>query len=155
MPIIYLGLGSNMGDRFANLGESVSRLISKGITLLSESSVYETEPWGFQADIMFLNRVVSVETDIPPVALLEELKNIENEMGRIRNTGGYESRVIDIDILFYDDVVFAADNLVIPHPHLHERMFVLEPLSEIAPDFIHPVLDKTVTELKDELQNRL
>jgi 2-amino-4-hydroxy-6-hydroxymethyldihydropteridine diphosphokinase len=109
--------------------------------------VYETGPWGFKSGKKFLNRVLGVETVLNPSDLLERILKIESDLGRIRSGKGYSSRIIDIDILFFGDEIINEGSIVIPHPHLHERKFVLVPLNDIAPEFVHPVLKKTVEEL--------
>lgn len=147
MKHVFLGIGSNLGNREENLNIALGRISGEiGIVLIS-SSVYETEPWGFDTDNQFLNMVVKVETMNEPPALIEALLGIEKSMGRERDKEKYSSRVIDIDILFYEDIVIAAGDLKIPHPNIHERRFVLVPLVEIAPDFIHPVFQKSVKEI--------
>lgn len=144
MKQVFLGIGSNLGNREENLHTALCRIREEIGSVLISSSVYETEPWGFETDNQFLNIVVKVETKIEPPALLEALLGIEKSIGRIRDKEQYSSRLIDIDILFYEDITIDLKNLKIPHPHLHERRFVLEPLVEIAPDFIHPVFKKSV-----------
>ena len=143
--IVYLALGSNMGNRLANLKAAVSNLAPQ-MTVKKKSSVYETPPWGFQDQAAFLNQVVMAETYLEPEALLAHLKRLEIALGRVPN---FENgpRLIDIDILFFDDVIIDTSSVAIPHPRLHKRAFVLVPLAELAPDLIHPVLRKSVSEL--------
>ena len=143
--IVYLALGSNMGNRLANLKAAISNL-SPQMTVKKKSPVYETPPWGFADQAAFLNQIVKVDTYLQPEALLSHLKRLETALGRVSN---FENgpRLIDIDILFIDDVVLDTPPLVIPHPRLHERAFVLVPLADIAPDLVHPVLHKPVSEL--------
>ncbi len=143
----YLGIGSNLGERENNLSTAIIRISEETGIIVAASSVYETEPWGFSTDRLFLNMVLKVETFREPQALLEALLHIERSMGRIRDRDKYSSRIIDIDILFYEDIIIARNDLIIPHPHLHERRFVLEPLAEIAPDFVHPVYKKIISYL--------
>ena len=140
-PITYLGLGSNIGDRLANLQAAVDALQPTAI-----SPIYETEPWGYTEQDPFLNLVVALETDLQPQALLQHLKQIESEVGR-RATFRYGPREIDIDILLYDDLVMDEDGLSIPHPRLHERAFMLRPLADLAPDLIIPPGEQSVAEL--------
>ena len=141
---VFLGIGTNLGDRESNLKKAIA-LIKENIgPVIKSSSVYETEPWGFQSNDYFLNMVLEVKTDLKPSGLLGRVLMIEASMGRLRNAEGYTSRLIDIDILFYGKRKFSGKALLIPHPKLHERKFVLIPLCEIAPEFIHPVLGKTM-----------
>ncbi len=143
----YLGIGSNLGDRAGNLRHAVNMIREVTGTSVTESSVFETEPWGFSADTRFLNMVVGMDTSLEPKALLSAILEIEISMGRIRNKSRYSSRIIDIDILLFGDLVLYEKQLQIPHPHLHERRFVLVPLAELAPDFIHPLFKQSVHSL--------
>jgi 2-amino-4-hydroxy-6-hydroxymethyldihydropteridine diphosphokinase len=147
MKNIFLGLGSDSGDRIGNLAKARSLLTLSFGKIARASSIYETEPWGFKSDTKFLNQIIEIESGSGCPDLLDEVIRIETTMGRKRSGSGYESRVIDIDILFYGDEIINKEALAIPHPHLHERMFVLVPLNEIAPGFVHPVLNKPVREL--------
>jgi len=150
----YLSIGGNLGDRLTNLKRCVE-LIIKNIGVIKEkSSVYETNAWGNENQPDFLNIVVSVETVLDPYELLEQIHNIELKLGRNR-LQHWGQRTIDIDILFYDQMVINIDNLTIPHPFIQERMFVLEPLNEIFPKFIHPILKKSVKELYKECKDKL
>lgn len=148
MNFAFLLLGSNLNDRSALLlraKEEISMLTGE---ILQESSVYESEPWGFQSDKRFLNQVVKIETELAPAEVLVKILQIESKLGRQR-TGekGYESRLIDIDILFYNDEIIRKNSLTIPHPKIPERMFTLLPLNELAPSLIHPESGKSVSEL--------
>jgi 2-amino-4-hydroxy-6-hydroxymethyldihydropteridine diphosphokinase len=145
MHIIYLALGTNLGDRPGNLRAAVKAL-APDIHVLAESHVYETPPWGYLDQPAFLNMAVQVETGLEPEALLGRLKQIEVEVGR-EPSFRYGPRRIDIDILFYDDLVLESGALTIPHPRLHERAFVLVPLSDLAPGMVHPVLGISVADL--------
>jgi 2-amino-4-hydroxy-6-hydroxymethyldihydropteridine diphosphokinase len=147
----YLGLGSNLGDREANLREALERLESAGIRVVRRSSIYETEPRDVPDQPRFLNAAVEVETDLFPLQLLASIQNIEREMGRRRVTPK-GPRNIDIDILFYGRSVIATADLQVPHPRITERRFVLEPLAEIAPEFRHPVSGKTAREMLATLE---
>lgn len=149
MHKVYLLLGSNRGNKALLLEKAVERLNSISLNPVISSSLFESEPWGFNANEWFLNKAVLIETDLSPEVLLSQILNIEKELGRVRGVlkEGYESRKIDIDILLYDNQVLDSEILSIPHPRMHLRKFVLEPLMEIAPDIVHPLFGKTITEL--------
>jgi 2-amino-4-hydroxy-6-hydroxymethyldihydropteridine diphosphokinase len=153
MQRVYLLLGGNLGNRALNLEtarEQVRLYIGEPQKI---SSVYETEPWGFPHHIPFFNQVVVSLTLLEPEGVMEEIKKIERSLGRSREKGGYSARTMDIDILFYEDRIINTEGLVIPHPRLHERRFALEPLYEIAPAMVHPVLDRTIADLYDQCED--
>lgn len=154
MKKVFLGIGSNLGDREACLKSAIECIRETIGTVVRTSSVYETEPWGFSSDNLFLNMVVEVETALKPSGLLGRMLMIEARMGRLRSGKGYSSRLIDLDILLYGNKILNTKSLVIPHPRLHERRFVLVPLCEIVPDFVHPVLKKDIKTLLKECTDK-
>jgi 2-amino-4-hydroxy-6-hydroxymethyldihydropteridine diphosphokinase len=153
MSIVYIGIGSNLGDREKNCSRSIDLLGKNGIVIRQKSSLYETVPWGSRDQPLFLNMVIKVETELKPQELLELLKNVEIEVGREKSSR-WGPRAIDLDILLYDDITLNEETLTIPHPYLHERDFVLIPFCEIAPDIKHPVLQSTMRELLQMLRNK-
>ncbi len=153
MAIVYLSLGSNIGDRVGYLQQATLLLKAiPEISVISTSSFYESEPWKMDSENWFVNAVVQISTTLSPEKLLDECMRIEAQLGRKR-THGYQDRTIDIDILFYDDLVIHTETLTIPHPHFHKRAFVMVPMLEIAQDFVHPLFKKTVMQLYEELEN--
>jgi len=149
---VYIALGTNLGERLANLRAAIESMQPE-ITVLAESHVYETPPWGYEDQPAFLNMVVKAETDLEPELLLNNLKQLEVELGRKQNFR-WGPRLIDLDILFYDDLVLELPPLVIPHPRLHERAFVLVPLMDVAPDLIHPIFQRRVSDLLTEVNRQ-
>ena len=147
MKIVFLGIGTNLGNRELNLEQAITRIEEFIGPVLMTSSIYETEPWGFQAEDKFLNLVVKAETKLTPSGLLGRILMIESLMGRVRGPNRYSSRLIDIDILVYEEMIIDQESLKIPHPLLQERRFVLVPLCEIASEMIHTVLKKSYAEL--------
>jgi 2-amino-4-hydroxy-6-hydroxymethyldihydropteridine diphosphokinase len=147
MKRVALGIGSNLGDRSANIDKALGEIELQIGRILLSSSVYETEPWGFETDDLFLNMALIAATELTPAELIRKIRSIEARLGRNRDCRKYSSRIVDIDILLYEDLIVDEDDLKIPHPLMHERLFVLAPLSEIAPQMLHPVLDKTVASL--------
>ena len=150
--IVYIALGTNLGDRLANLQEATQSLPPE-VCVLAQSHVYETPPWGYEDQPAFLNRVVKAETGLGPEALLAYLKRLEVQLGREQNFR-WGPRLIDLDILFYDDLVLDSPPLVIPHPRTHERAFVLVPLADVAPDLIHPIFHKAVRNLLADVETQ-
>jgi 2-amino-4-hydroxy-6-hydroxymethyldihydropteridine diphosphokinase len=147
METVFLGLGGNQDDRWLLL-EQAKAMVSQNVgTIIKESSVYETPPWGFESKDYFLNQVIQVVTPLEPETLIQELQAIESSLGRIRGAQQYASRSMDIDLLFYGNRILQTDNLQVPHPRLHLRNFVLLPLNEIAPAYIHPILKMNIKEL--------
>lgn len=149
MANVYLGLGTNLGDKATNL-RTAARLINDEIgKVISLSSFYETAPWGFASEHKFLNAAACVETILPPMEVLHRTQEIERTLGRTQKSVGgvYHDRLIDIDLLLYDDVILYTPELVLPHPLMTEREFVMKPLVEIASETLHPVLRQTLGEL--------
>jgi len=143
-----------MGDRFFYV-ERAGRLIDREIgAIVRSSSIYESEPWGFEDDQNFLNKVVEVDSDLQPTELLTKIHKIESELGRIRTGAGYEARTIDIDILFYGNWIIIQNDLVIPHKHLPGRRFALTPLAELVPELYHPVLACKVQSILDRCKDK-
>lgn len=149
---IFLGLGSNLGNREENLSTAQKLIEEKVGKIRSKSSVYETAAWGITEQNAFLNQVIEVETHFSPSAVLHLVLKIEKDMGRIREIKWGE-RSIDIDILYYNNEVISTENLVVPHPFIQERKFVLVPLCEIAPAFVHPKLNQANLELLEKCQD--
>jgi len=145
MSQIYLSLGTNLGDRPANLQKALAYL-RRGVEITAVSHVYETEPWGVADQPPFLNICLAGKTHLPPQELLHLCQSVEIQVGR-RPTYKWGPRVIDVDILFYDDQIIDEETLTIPHPFVSERAFVLAPLADIAPDFVHPQTDETVVQM--------
>jgi 2-amino-4-hydroxy-6-hydroxymethyldihydropteridine diphosphokinase len=143
---VFLLLGANLGEREATLKQAVQLLSERIAPVTAESQLYETAPWGVIDQPAFLNQVIQIETELSPKKVLEQTLSIEKQLGRERRLR-WGARVIDIDILYYADLISEDSDLHLPHPRLHERRFTLVPLAEIAPDFIHPVLKKTNQEL--------
>lgn len=155
MAIVYLSLGSNLGDRVGYLQQATSLLsASEKINVVATSSFYESEPWQMNSENWFVNAVIQISTTLTPEELLNECQRIENQLGRKRIASkNYIDRTLDIDILFYDDLIINTERLTIPHKNFSKRAFVLVPMLEIAQDFVHPVYKKTVMELYEELEN--
>lgn len=147
MHIIFLEIGGNQGDRMKNILLARNMISDRVGTIVNFSSVYQTPPWGFESDLAFYNQALKIETRLSVGELLKVNLQIEKELGRVRSKDKYSSRTMDVDILFYNNQCINQKELIVPHPRLHLRKFVLVPLNEIAPDFIHPVLNKSISEL--------
>lgn len=151
----YLLLGGNLGDRSYYFSSAISLIRERIGVITATSSLYETEPWGFNHKNWFLNQVLKITSSLLPAEVLEKIHSIEKELGRKRNITRYRSRDIDIDILFVDEEIYYSNNLVIPHPRLHKRRFALLPLLEIAPTLRHPLLDRSVKELTEKCKDTM
>lgn len=149
MNEVYLQLGSNIGDRLDNLDQSIKIITERIGNVLEKSSVYESTPWGVENQRNFLNQVIFVKSNFDPYTILDLVLQIEKDMGRIR-IEKWGERIIDIDILFIDDLIIESENLCIPHEFIAKRKFVLQPMCEIARAFIHPKLKKTISQLLEE-----
>jgi 2-amino-4-hydroxy-6-hydroxymethyldihydropteridine diphosphokinase len=150
--LVYIALGTNLGNRLDNLNNAMTHMEAGGVVIGKKSYVYETDPWGYADQPAFLNMAVEAQTSLEPEALLNFMKDIEREMGG-ENTFRNAPRLIGLDILFYDDLALDSPPLVIPHPRLHDRSFVLVPLADLAPNHLHPLLGETVLHLL--MQNEL
>lgn len=152
--LVYLSLGTNLGNKEENLRTAMTLIEEQVGTITSQSALYASVPWGFDSENTFLNNAIVVETSLTPEELLSTTQHIERTLGRTHKSvdGQYSDRLIDIDILLYDDVVMHTPSLTLPHPLMHRRLFVLEPLSEIASTMIHPLLQKEIATLCNELK---
>ncbi|MES2062197.1 MAG: 2-amino-4-hydroxy-6-hydroxymethyldihydropteridine diphosphokinase [Bacteroidota bacterium] len=151
---VFLLLGSNLGNRNAFLHNAIAYITRDIAPVVKESAVYETQSWGKTDLPDYLNQVIMLQTTLPAQDVLQRILKIEIEMGRKREEK-WGSRIIDIDILFYGSDIINQPNLIVPHPQLHNRRFTLEPLAMLTPDFIHPVLNKSILELKNSLKDDL
>jgi 2-amino-4-hydroxy-6-hydroxymethyldihydropteridine diphosphokinase len=153
MAIVYLSLGSNKGDRIGYVQQAASLLgADDNITIVRTSAFYETEPWNMNTQTWFVNAIVEAKTKYSPKELLEVCQRIEKQLGRELKEGqDYQDRTIDIDIIFYDNIIINTPTLTIPHKHFHRRVFMLIPMLEIAPDFVHPFFGKTVENLYEAI----
>lgn len=155
MAIVYLSLGTNCGDRIGYIQQATVLLGAvENISVIRTSAFYETEPWNMNSKNWFVNAVVEIKTSLSPEKLLAECKRIEGQLGRKPvQKNVYEDRTIDIDILFYNKDIVNEENLIIPHKYIHLRAFILVPMLELNPDFEHPVLHKTISDLHNDLEN--
>lgn len=152
---LYILLGGNLGDKRKVFSEARAKLSQQFGTITKQSAIYETEPWGFESDDLFWNQVIEIETSLSPEEVLLQTQQIEHELGRIRKANQYDSRIIDIDILFFGDQVIQTENLVVPHPRIQERKFALVPICEIAPELVHPVFLKSIKKILAECTDPL
>ena len=152
---LYILLGGNLGDKQKVFSEARALLSEQVGKITAYSAVYETEPWGFESADYFLNQVMEISTALSAEEVLHQTQQIELQLGRTRKVTQYDSRIIDIDILFYGDQVIESDNLTVPHPRIQERKFVLVPLNEIAPELMHPVFHKNIRQLLEECPDPL
>lgn len=155
MHTAYLIIGGNVGDREWYLHQAREQIANEVGTISSSSDIFESEPWGFEHHIPFLNQVLKVSTELIGLCLLDICQEIEKKLGRNRLLTGYRPRTIDIDILFFDDCIYTLPPLMCPHKLLHQRMFVLEPLSQIAPHLIHPIFGLSVADLREACKDEL
>jgi len=153
MPTVYLGIGSNLGSRRENCLRAIGLLEGRGLKITKRSSLHKTEPWGLKEQPEFINMALEVETELQPAELLTVLKQVERDMGRERSVK-WGPRIIDLDILLYDDLIITGGDLTVPHPLMHERAFVLVPLAEIAPSKVHPVFLKKISDLLLDLKRQ-
>lgn len=154
MNQVFLLIGGNLDDRFALLSTTKEDISIEIGTILKESSIYETAPWGFESEQDFLNQVIIVSTSLSPIQVLRKCQIIEDKLGRVRQSEQYISRTMDIDILFYNDEIMNTSDLIIPHERLHQRRFTLEPLVEIAANLVHPAIKKPLSEILKECTDK-
>lgn len=157
MTIVYFSLGTNLGNKTQNIQTAIQYIEKRIGHITSRSALYQYKPWGFESPHNFVNAAVCVETTLSPIETLSATQKIERCMGRLKKSvnGKYSDRLIDIDLLLYGNIVLNEKSLIIPHPLITERLFVLEPLCEIAPIVIHPILQRTIKELLISLRQSL
>jgi 2-amino-4-hydroxy-6-hydroxymethyldihydropteridine diphosphokinase len=155
MSKIYLILGSNIGNKQQTIEKAIVELEKRIGAIHQKSSMYATEPWGMNTNEIFINQVVALESEFLPLNILKHCLEIEKQFGRTRHSNTYENRTLDVDILFIDQMILNSKDLQIPHPRILERRFVLEPLLEICPDFVHPQLNKTIRQLYNDCADGL
>lgn len=154
MHQVFLSIGGNLGNKRANFDKVYTHIQNELGCIVLRSSVYETPPWGFDSEDSFWNQVLCIETLLNPSEILEKIKKIDAAFGRKRISEGYSSREMDVDILYFEDKIIETENLTIPHPLLHKRLFVVVPLAEIAPDLVHPVLKLTSVEMLNNCEDK-
>ena len=152
---LYILLGGNLGDKQMIFSEARAKLSQQVGTITNQSVIYQTEPWGFQSNDIFWNQTIEISTVLSPEEVLRKTQHIEYALGRIRKANQYNSRTIDIDILFYGNNIIELENLIVPHPRIQERKFALIPLCEIASELIHPVFLKSIRQLLEECTDSL
>jgi len=150
VSLVAISMGSNLGNRLSSLRKAILLLKKEGFNIIKTSDVFETPPFGVTNQPRFLNACLLIDTETNPADLLKKLKKIENEVGRIQRFR-WGPREIDLDIIFYDEKVIDGPSLKVPHPHMHERPFVLIPLKQISPQWVHPILKKTVEQMAEDL----
>lgn len=152
MHTIYIAIGSNLGDKLSNCRKGIELLETFGAKLLACSHFYKTEPVDYADQDWFINAVIKADTDLAPLPLLKALKSVEKKAGRVE-TVRFGPRVLDMDIIFYDDLIMDESGLTIPHPRMHKRRFVLTPICDIEPNLVHPMLKQTMADLLKQLDN--
>jgi len=150
MNRVILLLGSNLSDRVLMLAKARNQIQNLIGEIIKESHIYESDPWGFESDKAFLNQTLIIETRLSPIEILQKIKVLEKKMGRVKKSENYESRTIDVDILFCNDEIINLPHLIVPHPQLHKRKFTMVPLAEMEPMFIHPVFNKSMLDLLND-----
>lgn len=153
MNAVYLEIGGNQGNRLLNIKKAIHLISEELGEVYKQSSVYETPPWGFQSEQNFFNQILLVSTSLSATEVLAKTLQIEKSLGRVRAKEQYSSRTMDIDILFFNNEIINTKELIVPHPRLHLRRFVLEPMFELNKDFKHPILNKTMEELLNECED--
>ena len=151
---IYLCLGTNLGDKQFNLNQAMEYISKNCGAVIEKSGVYTSTAWGYESENVFYNQCLKIETQLAPDQLIDTLLSIEKDMGRTRESSGYTDRMMDIDVLFYDSMRINTDKLIVPHPRIEERRFVLAPMAELAPDFIHPLLNQSMKVLLEECTDK-
>jgi len=151
---VYLCLGTNLGDKAANLTRAIEHISECCGVVCRRSGIYLSSAWGYKSENEFYNQCLKIETNFEADELIDRLFSIEEDMGRVRESSDYKDRLMDIDILFFDDLVMETYKLIVPHPRIGDRRFVLVPMKELAPDHIHPLIEKTISELLEECKDK-